>query len=78
MSCSPLIDQCGSDKLQATRCKSPPKVGFALQTLRKTTTLDARHIRMELPRGSSKGTSLMSGTKRVPFCGFTENVRSQH
>jgi len=75
---APIVDRWHLYELQATNCKRTPKIGSVHQTRRKTTTLDAKSIEMEPPLGSSKSASSLSGTRREPFCGSMENVRSQH
>src|SRR6266702_630258 len=75
---APIVDRLRLQVLQGTSCKRTPKVGSALQIRLKTTTLGVKFIEMEPAHGSSKRTSSLSGTRRVPFCGSMENVRSQH
>jgi hypothetical protein len=64
-----------SSQVQVTSCKRSLEVGFTLQIRHQTTTSHVKSIKMELLCGSSKETSLLSGTRRVPCCGYVENVR---
>jgi hypothetical protein len=75
---APIVDRLRLHELQVTGYKRSPKVGSALQIRRETTTLDVKYIEMEPAHGSSKRMSSPSGSRRVPFYGYMENVRSQH
>ena len=74
---SPIVDQRRLHDIQGTSYRRTPKIGSALQIRRKTTTSDAKSIEMEPLRGSSKEPYSLSGTRKVPFCGYMENVRLQ-
>ena len=73
-----IVDRLRLHELQAISYKRTPNVGSALQIRRKTTTLDIKSIRTKPAHGSSKTMSSLSGSRRTPFYGSMENVRSPY